>query len=266
MIYSTLTMSKTNWWKTFFDEKYLETYLHEFPDEQTVKQANFIIKSLQLTPKDKILDLACGYGRHSVEFAKRGYHVTGIDYSQVLLDKAIKDAKNAGLIIPFMHGTMKNLPFKNEFTVVLMLFTAFGYFSHEENMLTLQQVTDALKPNGRFLLDVLNANVVVDRFKREGKQRKDNIYEIIWTHQMSGTDVHEIQELDVTTLLEHTHREWEIHGVKRTNDFYLQHYTLDQYKEMFTHVGLTFEKVWGDYEGNPQNISNWRAIIMTSKN
>ena len=258
-------MAQTDWWKTFFDEKYLETYLHEFPAEQTGKQVDFVIKAAQLTKMDTILDLACGYGRHSIELAKRGYNVTGVDYSQLLLDKALKDSQDQGLHISFKKVDMKELTYIQEFNVVLMLFTAFGYFSHDSNIQALQRVSNALKPQGRFLLDVLNSEAVVKRFEREGIKKENESYQIKWSHEMSGTIVDEVQELNTNILLEHTHREWEVNGKKRSDDFYLQHYTLKQYKDMFEKVGLKYTRVWGDYDGNPQNEKNWRALILSEK-
>lgn len=63
-------MTQSDWWKTGFDQRYLDTYLADFTPERTAEEVDFVIKAAKLTPQDKILDLACGHGRHSIELAK----------------------------------------------------------------------------------------------------------------------------------------------------------------------------------------------------
>ena len=66
-------MNQEDWWKTLFDQKYLDTYLTDLTPERTSQEVDFVVKTTKLTPHDKILDLACGHGRHSIELAKRGF-------------------------------------------------------------------------------------------------------------------------------------------------------------------------------------------------
>lgn len=259
-------MEQTDWWRTFFDQKYLELYEKDL-NERTKAEVDFIIQAVSLTPHTRILDLACGYGRHSIELTKRGFgQVTGLDYSRIFIEKAKRDASNVGVNIEFAEGDMRHISYESEFDVVLMLFTSFGYFSHQENKDVLKQVNKALKPNGKFLLDVVNAERVFDRFKREGQKQGDsNIYKIERLHKMSEVEVVETQILDMSEQLEHTHREWMADGIKKSDDFFLRHYTADQLKQMLAEAGLEFKQLWGDYQGNPQNETNWRTIILSEK-
>src|SRR3989344_9670273 len=185
--------SETNWWKTLFDQKYLDTYLSDFTPERTSEEVNFIIKAAQLRPEDRILDLACGHGRRSIELAKKGFNrIIGVDYSESFIAKAKEDAQKAGLNIEFQTGDMKDLSFKNEFDVVLHLFTAFGYFDNEGNQQTLHEINKALKPGGRYLIDVISGEAVKRRFQEQGEREKgSNLLKIPRRAEMGGKMVDE---------------------------------------------------------------------------
>jgi len=89
--------------------------------EDTENQVDFIIKTLELNGKERILDLACRYGRHALTFAKRGYNVVGVDITKDYIDDAIKTAKEASLNAKFILSDIREVDFKNEFDVVLKL-------------------------------------------------------------------------------------------------------------------------------------------------
>lgn len=261
-------MNQQDWWKTLFDQKYLDTYLDELTVERTSKEVDFTIRAAKLAPHDKILDLACGHGRHSIELARRGFNVIGLDYSEPFIEKAKEDAEEAGVRVEFMQGDMKELPFNEEFDVILMLFTAFGYFDTESNQHVLTEVNKALKPGGRFFIDVISGDAVIKRFSEEGeKEEGTNLLKIPRTFERSGLTITEVELFDPDEQLVHNHREWtDEEGNKKEYDYYLRVYTLTQYKEMLFKAGFGFKEVWGDFEGNPHNTNgNFRTIILAEK-
>ncbi len=127
--------------------------------EDTENQVDFIIKVLELTGKERILDLACGFGRHSLAFARRGFSVVGVDITKDFIDDAIKEAKSASLSVDFILSDIRVLAFKSEFDVVLNLADgAIGYLENEEeNLKIFDVVTNALKPGGKHFMDICNA-------------------------------------------------------------------------------------------------------------
>lgn len=260
-------MGESDWWKTGFDQRYLDTYLADFTVERTSKEVDFVIKAAKLTPQDKILDLACGHGRHSIELARRGFNVIGLDYSQTFLEKARADARQAGVNITFIQGDMRQLPFKEEFDVVLTLFTTFGYFDDETNQKVLEQINKSLKLGGRFLIDVISGEAVFRRFNNEGvKEEGSNLLKRPETRQMGGLTVNEIEWFDPDKQLIHTHREWVDKGKKQEWEHYLRVYTVSQYREMLSRVGFKFKEIWGNFQGNPHNTNgNFRTVILATK-
>lgn len=261
-------VTETDWWKTLFDQKYLDTYLADFTPERTTQEVDFVVNAARLKPSDRILDLACGHGRHTIELAKRGFsNIIGVDYSEPFIAKAKEDAKKAGVNVEFRTGDMRNLPFNEEFDVVLHLFTAFGYFDNEGNQQTLGEISKAMKPGGRYLIDVISGEAVKRRFQEQGEKEEDsNLLKIPRRAEMGGKMVDEVEWYDPEKQLIHTHREWEEDGQKKEYDYYLRVYTIPQYKEMLSKVELEFKELWGDFKGNPHDTNgNFRTIIFAQK-
>ncbi len=124
--------------------------------EQTGQQVDFIIKALGLSGGERILDLACGYGRHSLELARRGYAVIGVDITEIYIDDATKSAKEEGLNAAFLCADIRELAFQEEFNAVLNLADgAIGYLENdEENQKIFGVIARALKPGGKSLIDI----------------------------------------------------------------------------------------------------------------
>ncbi len=148
------------WFEEIFDEDYLRTLPFLTP-QTTQAEANFVIDSLASEPGAQILDVGCGYGRHAMELAARGYHVVGLDSSLPLLLRGADEAQRRGLNINFVHGDMRELSFDAQFDGAYCLFSTFGYFDDETNKRTAQNISRALKPGARFVIEVLNRDYII---------------------------------------------------------------------------------------------------------
>lgn len=150
--------------KAWFDEVFDEDYLRTLPfltPQATQAEAKFVVESLGLGPGAQVLDVGCGYGRHAMELAARGCHVVGLDNSLPLLLRGADEAGRRGLTINFVHGDMRELTFEAQFDGAFCLFSTFGYFDDEMNKLTAQNIAHALKPGGRFVVEVLNRDYLI---------------------------------------------------------------------------------------------------------
>jgi SAM-dependent methyltransferase len=128
--------------------------------EDTPNQVNFIIKTLQLNGNEKILDLACGFGRHSLLLAKLGYDVTGVDITKDYIADAKNEAQKMGLKINFICDDIRNINFSEKFDVVLNLADgAIGYLENdEENLKIFDVISNSLKNGGKHFMDICNAD------------------------------------------------------------------------------------------------------------
>jgi SAM-dependent methyltransferase len=146
---------KKAWWETIFGDDFSRAYRPMSPS-QLGREVDFILDGLNLPRGAVILDLACGQGEICVELARRGYSVVGYDLSVYQLAMAGDNAQQAKQKINFLQGDMREMAFEEMFDAVLCWDTSFGYFEDEKNVEVLHRIKKALKPGGRFLLDVMN--------------------------------------------------------------------------------------------------------------
>jgi 2-polyprenyl-3-methyl-5-hydroxy-6-metoxy-1,4-benzoquinol methylase len=145
------------WYEELF-ENYGMKYDHECFVQGTIGECDFIEKEIGYDKAARILDIGCGTGRHSIELAKRGYHVVGIDLSESLLKRAREKASEQKLHVAFQKHDARSLPFLHEFNLILMICEgAFPLMETDEmNYQILQNAANALLPKGKLLVTTLN--------------------------------------------------------------------------------------------------------------
>lgn len=128
--------------------------------EDTQRQVDFLLEKLQLQRGAKILDLACGFGRHSLALARRGFSVTGVDITPDYVRYAREQAESEGLDARFLCADIREVQFEGEFDAVLNIADgAIGYLENDaENRKIFEAAAKALKPGGRHFMDVMNGD------------------------------------------------------------------------------------------------------------
>lgn len=145
------------WFESWFEsEEYLTLYKHR-DEKEALILVESILSIIKIKKEAKVLDLACGAGRHSIEFAKKGFEITAVDLSKNLLDTAKKNAEALNLKIDFIRADLRQFNIDTKFDLVLNLFTSFGYFdTDEENFKIFETAYHHLKENGFFIFDYFN--------------------------------------------------------------------------------------------------------------
>ena len=152
---------KHNEWMVFFD-RHAPYYLENVFTKNTLEEVDFIIEQLALPVGDRILDLGCGTGRHSIEMARRGYKMTGVDISRGMLDEARRGAAKAGVDIDLIQGDAVTYTVEEEFDAAICICEgAFGLLGaqddpHWRDVEILKNIHRALKPEGKLILTALN--------------------------------------------------------------------------------------------------------------
>jgi SAM-dependent methyltransferase len=151
-------MKKDCWFKDWFDSK----YYHLLYNKRDDKEADFFITNLcsylHLQPGARVWDLACGKGRHTMAFARKGFNATGTDLARNSIMQA-NENKEANTEF-YVHDMRKSFRV-NYFDCVVNLFTSIGYFeNYRDNFQVFRNVHTSLKPGGFFVVDFFNSNKV----------------------------------------------------------------------------------------------------------
>ncbi|OYD16467.1 hypothetical protein CH333_03320 [candidate division WOR-3 bacterium JGI_Cruoil_03_44_89] len=241
------------WWKSFFDEPYGEAILESF-EERASGEVDFIEDVLSLPKNAKILDLCCGLGRHSIELAKRGYEVTGVDVTSQYLETARTKAKEKGVEIDFIESDMRNISFYEEFDAVINMFTSFGFFEEENyNLKVLQNVSNALKPKGKFLIDVINRDWIIKNYKERD-----------WRESGEGL-VLEVRKFDLARSINYG-KQIIIRGEERIEkNVSLRMYSFHELKAMLESVGFEVIAFYGSFEKGELTFDSMRMKIVSRK-
>ena len=137
--------------------------------EGTTREVDFVVQALDLRGDERILDLACGFGRHSLELARRGYAVVGVDFTEAYIARARSAAREELLgQAEFLLADVRDVSFHEEFDVVLnMADGAIGYFdTDEENLKLFDVVATALRIGGKHVMGVCSAAHAAKHFPK----------------------------------------------------------------------------------------------------
>ena len=213
-----------------------------------------IVTLLDLTPGCRILDLCCGPGRHSLELAGRGFHVTGVDRTTFYLKKAREKADRQGLNIEFIKDRMECFLRPEFYDTVLSLLTSFGYFEDpRDDQRVLHNIHSSLKKNGKLLMDLMGKEVLARIF-----QERD------W-HEENGTLI--LEERKVSNDWSWIENRWIVLKGETRKDFRFAHriYSAAELSTLFKECGFTSVHVYGDLKGSPYDHKAQRLIIVAEK-
>src|SRR6266702_5756320 len=159
----------SEWWRTLFNSLYLETDGDIVEnDRNTQQEVDLVIGSTGIEHNDRILDLCCGQGRHSLELAQRGFqHVTGLDRSRYLIRLAHNRARQRNPQVSFHEGDARRFRLGDgEFHCVCVLGNSFGYFDRpEDDLAVLKAVQRALAAGGALVVDLMDGEWMRDHFE-----------------------------------------------------------------------------------------------------
>jgi SAM-dependent methyltransferase len=154
-----------------FGEDYL--YFWQEQTQDSDEAADVIWRLLELEPGIELLDLACGYGRIANRLAARGVRVTGLDATPLFVDMARREAAEHGVVVEFVEGDIRAIPWRDRFDRVVCWFPSFGYHADDELRAILRDVRSALRDDGRFLLENNNAAAILRTWKDATVQERD---------------------------------------------------------------------------------------------
>jgi SAM-dependent methyltransferase len=239
---------QSNWFASWFDTP----YYHILYKDRNYREAQIFMDNLthylNLPEKAKVLDLACGKGRHSIYLNQLGFDVIGADLSENSIEEA---NKNSNATLHFEVHDMRE-PFEAKFDAIFNLFTSFGYFENDsDNLKTLVAIKNSLTEYGFAVIDFMNANQVIANLVPEEIKTVDGIDFHIKRYLK---DNHIYKEIDFEDKGEKFHFTEKVKAL-----------TLVDFQEMMQQAGIYLLDIFGDYKLKKFHKSTSERLIMIFK-
>ena len=243
------------WFTTFFDDAYLRVFEPELGPGRTGEEVDGVLDLADAPSDARVLDLACGQGRHAVEFARRGHEVTGVDLSTTLLSHARQRAAEAGVEVTWLHQDMR-VPVDGDYDLAVNLFNAFGYLESEhEDQRVLDTVAAALRPGGVFIQEISNREAQIRDPRSAEVHRIDERLTLI-----------EEREIDLRSSrlrVDYTYVEGD--RVTGRRHHVLRLYTLTELVAMHEAAGLHVEVVRGGWDGSALALDDFYVVLRSRR-
>ncbi len=247
---STTSNQNNEWFATWFDSHYYHILYKDRDDTEARLFIDNISLYLNFLPNDKLLDLACGKGRHSIYLNQKGLFVEGIDLSEESIHYA-QQFENERL--HFSQHDMRKIYKKSHFDFILNLFTSFGYFqTDKENQEAIIAMAKALQFEGRIVLDFFNTTKVLKTLI----DYEEKIIEGI-TFKISKT----IQDNFIIKDIHFEDKNKEFHFQERVKAI-----QATDFLRYFREAGLTVARIFGDYDLSEfEEETSERMIFVVEK-
>jgi SAM-dependent methyltransferase len=245
-------MKETAWYRQWFNSPFYHKLYFERDEQEAEAFINKLISYTGPAPGSRILDVACGKGRHSKILASMGYQVTGIDISGDSIAYA-KQFEHENLEF-FVHDM--RLPFRvNYYNYAFNFFTSFGYFrTRREHDDAIRTIAKSLVPGGTFVIDYLNTHYAEDHLHpQEEKVIGSTLYKVNrWDDQDHFFKKITITDPTLSSPMEYTEK--------------VAKFSLGDFTDMLSFQGLQVDEVFGDYQFHQYDVRNTpRLILLATK-
>lgn len=236
------------WFKSWFDTPYYHLLYRDRNDEEAQHFIDRLLDHIEVSKESRVLDVACGKGRHAIYMNQKGFNVTGIDLSEQSIEYA-QEFENDRL--RFFVRDMRN-PLKHKYDVILNMFTSFGYFeTKNENRISISHLANALNPGGCLVVDFLNSK----KAQLQLVHAEDKVVE--------GIQFHIEREFTGDSFVKRI--SFEAEGEKHEYQEQVQALTLVDFKDCMDAAGLQIVETFGDYDLGPFNALHSDRLILIAK-
>ena len=213
-----------------------------------------VVALLGIEPGTRILDLCCGPGRHSLELARRGFRVTGVDRTAAYLEKARKQAKSETLTIEFVQDDMRRFCRPDSFDGVINMFTSFGYFEDPaDDRQVPVNIHQSLKTGGTLVMDIMGKEVLARIFSQRTWEEKEGVIVL--------------QEHKVCKNWSWTENRWIMLKGQHCDEVTISHrlYSAAELSDLLADCGFDSVDIYGDLAGTPYDHQAKRLVAVARK-
>ena len=246
-----------NWYETFFQGINCEVWENAIPQEITNQEVDFIVSELKLNSGTHILDIPCGFGRHALELARRGFKVTGVDISETFINNLESKIRQDSLDIRAIHADILAIDLNEKYDGAICMGNSFGYFDVEHMKVFISKISSALHSGARFIINSgMIAESILSNFTHYSNHRSYTIGDItmdISNYYNAGNSYM------VSNLVYTKNGSMEEHAFK--------HYvfTMGEIKRLLQAVGLKIIAMYGSLEKIPFKIGDQQVYLVAEK-
>lgn len=248
-------MTNPDWWKGYFDERYLEEYEPLFTLTRDREEVARLMDVLGLPSGARILDVPCGQGRHAHLLAEAGFDVDGLDYSKDLLARARK--RGTGSRLRYTRGDMRKLParWSGRFDAVVNLFTSFGFFAEpSDDARVIAEFARVLKPGGTLVWHGGNRDGVMARFLARD-----------WWRTSNGTLVAQERSFDPLSGFLTVQSVWSGRRGSGEREHRIRLYTPTRLAELCAAEGLVVEQAFDGWRDSPLTRRSSEMLLVARR-
>jgi SAM-dependent methyltransferase len=239
------------------EEFWRDYYQYMFSEDRFAAAKDEVTRIMELTQVrgGRLLDLCCGPGRHAMEFAQRGFAVTGVDRSAFLLDRARQLAQAGGVSVEWINEDMRRFIRPDSFDLVCNLFTSFGYFEDEnDDLAVLKNMQQSLRKDGILVIETL------------GKERLARVWQSAMCFDLPDGSMM-VQRPQVRNDWSRVRTEWILvkDGQSKTAVFEHWIYSGRELKERLLNCGFKQVQLFGSTQGTPYDVDAQRLVAVARK-
>ena len=238
-----------SWFATWFDSPYYHLLYKNRDEKEAQVFIDNLIEKLQLKKGSKLIDIACGKGRHATYFNKKGMNVVGVDLSPNSIASAKQNENNN---LQFSVHDMREVYKENHFDIVTNLFTSFGYFENKDDeQKAINAMAENLKSDGVLIIDFMNIKKIIANLISSEKKTIDSI---TFNIKRSVQNNHIIKDIEIIDDNETQHFQEKIKAI-----------TLADFSAFVSNVGLNIIDIFGNYKLDDFDATISDRLILICK-
>ena len=246
-----------NWYEDFFQGINCEIWEKAIPAEMTKQEVDFLVSELNLQQGQHILDIPCGFGRHSIELSKRGFNVTGIDISPTFIKGLTEKINSERLNIKVIQADILAIQLNENFSGAVCLGNSFGYFNIDKMKLFVEKVSSSLKTGSKFIINSgMIAESILPNFMTYSKNKTYTVGNIT----MDVTNIYNIEDSYMISKLLYTKE-----GKKEEHSFKHYVFSLGEVKRLLKLYGFSIIATYSSTSKVEYNLGDQQVYIVAKK-
>jgi SAM-dependent methyltransferase len=244
------------WYETFFQGINCELWEKAVSTDWTKQEVDFLADELNIQQGQNLLDIPCGFGRHSIEFARRGFNVTGIDISQTFITGLTEKIKSNNLNIKAVQADILTINLSQKYSGAICMGNSFGYFNFDKMKVFVEKVSSNLETGARF---IINSGMVAESILPNFSNYQNKTYTVD-NITMDITNIYNVEDSYMISNLLLTKE-----GKREEHSFKHFVFTLGEVKRLLKLFGLKTIATYGSLSKEEYKLGDQQIYIVAEK-